>query len=158
GLTIAFDGRLDNRDDLLLRFGRATSETPDAALALAAFEHDGVGGLHGLIGDWSLVICDAPRRMVYLARDFMGGRPLYYCVDSTGVRWSSSVAGLASRVCRVDHLDEAFVARFMALRFSTEVTPYKGIRAVPTATCLRFSSDGIETRERFWGIKPSTIH
>jgi asparagine synthase (glutamine-hydrolysing) len=157
GLTIAFDGRLDNRDDLLLRFGCTASESSDAALALAAFEHEGISGLHALVGDWSLVIRDAPQRTLLLARDFMGVRPLYYCVDSTAVRWSSSLAELATRAGLVDDLDESFVARFMALRFSTDVTPYKGIRSVPTATCVRFAPDGVETRERFWRIQSSTI-
>jgi asparagine synthase (glutamine-hydrolysing) len=157
GLSIAFDGRLDNREDLLVRFGQTSSEATDAALALAAFEQDGVDGLRGLIGDWSLVIWDAPRRLVYFARDFMGVRPLYYCLDSTAVRWSSSLADLTTRAGRVDDLEESFVARFMALRFSTEATPYRGIRAVPTATCVRFSSNGNETRERFWSIQPSII-
>jgi asparagine synthase (glutamine-hydrolysing) len=44
----------------------------------------------------------------------------------------------------------------MALRPSTDVTPYEGIRAVPTATCLCASADGVET-QRFWRLEPGVI-
>ncbi|MGH9159496.1 MAG: asparagine synthase-related protein, partial [Vicinamibacteraceae bacterium] len=57
----------------------------------------------------------------------------------------------------LDALNEAFVARFMALRFSTDVTPYQGIHGVPTATCVSFSAQGAETRRRFWRLEPGII-
>src|SRR5438034_5723789 len=67
GLAGTFDGRIDNRGD-----GRH-----DARLALTVFEREGVDGLRSIVGDWSLVVWDAPRRTLHLARDYMGARPLY---------------------------------------------------------------------------------
>src|SRR5262245_13237969 len=78
-LAIAWDGRLDNREDLLQRLGAPTSPIADSEIALAAFSQLGVDGLQSLIGDWSLVIWDRSRRVLHLARDYMGARPLYYC-------------------------------------------------------------------------------
>ena len=52
-----WDGRLDNRDDLLLRLRESLQdETSNQAIALAAYERWGTDGLVHLIGDWSLVI------------------------------------------------------------------------------------------------------
>ena len=78
GSAIVFDGRLDNRDDLLSRFGDALDdEHSDAALAFAVYEKSGPGGFEHLIGDWSLILWDAERRAMVLASDFAGVRPLY---------------------------------------------------------------------------------
>jgi asparagine synthase (glutamine-hydrolysing) len=158
GHVITWDGRLDNRDDLLLRLGGyLPRETSDAAIALCVFERWGTEGLRWLIGDWSAVIWDGHRRTLHLARDYMGVRPLYYYVDGQSVMWSTSLGELATRAGRADALDERFVALFMTLQFSTEVTPYEGIRAVPTATCVSFSAARTETRQRFWKLEPGTV-
>lgn len=167
GLVMTWDGRLDNRDDLLMRFGRplrtdgddaTADDLSDASIALTLFERGGVEELRSLVGDWSLAVWDERQRTLHLARDYMGVRPLYYCATSDAVMWSSDLGELAERTDRLDTLDERFVARFMTLRFSTDVTPYEGIRSVPTASCVSFSTDtGAETRRRFWSLQPATI-
>lgn len=157
GLVMTWDGRLDNRDDLLLRFGRGLkNNVSDAAIALLVFEREGPDGLCALIGDWSLAVWDGARRTLYLARDYMGVRPLYYVRDEQTVLWSSSLGELAQRAGRVDTLDEGFVARYLTLQFSTDVTPYTGIRAVPTASCMRFTPNG-DSGQRFWHLQPSIV-
>jgi asparagine synthase (glutamine-hydrolysing) len=157
-LTLAWNGRLDNRSDLLLALGPSLpTERSDAALALAVFERWGVDGLRRLIGDWSAAIWDARERTLSLARDYMGVRPLYYSRDAAGVRWSNSLGELAGRAGRVDALDERFIARFMAWRVSTDVTPYRGIRAVPTAQCVSITSTGSESVQRFWHLEPGIV-
>ncbi|HLG56583.1 MAG TPA: asparagine synthase-related protein [Vicinamibacterales bacterium] len=158
GLTITWDGRLDNRDDLLLQLdGHLPHDRGDAAIALSVFERWGIDGLRLLIGDWSAAIWDSRNRTLHLARDYMGVRPLYYYTDARSVRWSSSLGELATRTGCIDALDERFIARFMAWRCSTDVTPYDGIRAVPTAQCVSLSPTGTETVRRFWCLEPGLV-
>jgi len=76
---LLWDGRLDNRDDLLWRLKDSRrSEMSNAGLALAVYERWGTSGLVRLIGDWSLVIRDRANCGIVLASDFAGVRPLYY--------------------------------------------------------------------------------
>jgi asparagine synthase (glutamine-hydrolysing) len=158
GLVITWDGRLDNRNDLRLQLGRAiVRDAADADIALSMFETKGADGLGSLVGDWSLVIWDTRRRTLHLARDYMGVRPLYYYNDAESVMWSSSLGELATRAGRADALDERFIARFMALRLSTDVTPYTGIRAVPTASCVSLTAERTETTRRFWRLEPGVV-
>jgi asparagine synthase (glutamine-hydrolysing) len=158
GLVIAWDGRLDNRDDLVLRLGSiATRQPADAAIAAAAFERWGIDGLGSLIGEWSLAIWNRTQRTLHLARDYMAVRPLYYCVDDHAVLWSTSLEEIVRRSNRIDALSDEFAARFMALRPSNEGTPYKGIFAAPAATCLSFAATGAHTRRRFWELTPATV-
>ena len=59
GAVIAFDGRLDNRADLLALLGdrgKALTGAPDVAIALALFEARGEAFLNALVGDWAIAI------------------------------------------------------------------------------------------------------
>jgi asparagine synthase (glutamine-hydrolysing) len=158
GFVATWDGRLDNRDDLLLRLGQPLgADLSDVGLALTVFERWGIEGLQFLIGDWSLAIWDRDHRTLHLARDYMGVRPLYYCASDREMMWSSSLGELAQRAHRVDALSEEFVAGFMTLRFQADVTPYEGVRAVPAASCVSFSSEGQHTLQQFWHLDPGTV-
>jgi asparagine synthase (glutamine-hydrolysing) len=158
GLVCAWDGRLDNRHDLLQRLGpTAGGPASDAAIAAGAFERWGVDGLGSLIGEWSLAIWDPDQRQLHLARDYMGVRPLYYVQNGGTIEWSTRLAEIVNRSNLVDALSDEFVARFMALRFSCEITPYDGIRGVPAGTCLSFDGRGPLRRQRFWTPLPGLI-
>src|SRR5439155_13185056 len=127
------------------------------AIVSCAFERWGVDGLRLLTGEWSVAIWDGPRRMLHLARDYVGVRPLYYFADREKVLWSTDLGELAVRSGRVDALSEAFVARFMAVRFRSEITPYEDVHGVPAATCLSFGADGVHMRRRFWNLNPGVV-
>src|SRR5258708_4164589 len=143
GLAGTFDGRVDNRDDLLRRLGSVPADgVEDARLALGVLDRWGVDGLRWLLGDWGLAVWDAAERTVHLARDYMGARPLYYCVDSRYAAWSSNLATLVTRTGRTARLNDRFVAAFMSRQLSPEITPYDRILAVPPGVCVSISADG----------------
>jgi asparagine synthase (glutamine-hydrolysing) len=157
-LAGTFDGRIDNRDDLLRRLGIPSSDIPDdGRLALAAVDRWGIDGLRWLLGDWSLAVWDGVHRALHLARDYMGARPLYYCVDSRYVAWSSDLAGLVTCTERTEALSDAFAAGFMSLRLSPSSTPYNGVHAVPPGVCLSISGSGRVTSRRFWTLEAGEI-
>jgi asparagine synthase (glutamine-hydrolysing) len=93
--VLHWDGRLDNRDDLLLRLRDSLQgDTSNEAIATAVYERWGTDGLVYLIGDWSLVLRDRINRTTVLASDFAGVRPLYYYVQAGRVLWSDRLQSL----------------------------------------------------------------
>ena len=71
-----WDGRLDNRNDLLpLLADSLRGDTSNSNIALAAYQRWGISGLVHLIGDWSVVICDDANRATVLASDFRRRAP-----------------------------------------------------------------------------------
>lgn len=160
GLVSTWDGRLDNRDDLALQLNGARSKaTSDHELALSVFERWQADALRMLIGDWSIVIWNARDRVLHLARDFMGVRPLYYCVNERSVMWSTNLGELAERSGRIDALDDRFVSAFLSQQFSSDLTPYRGIHGVPPGGVVTFSADapGRERRRQFWTMASGTV-
>jgi asparagine synthase (glutamine-hydrolysing) len=158
GLVATWDGRIDNRDDLLLRLGLAFSHAGhDADIALAVFDRWGTAGLRSIAGDWSLAIWDGAHRTLHLARDYMGARPLYYCVDSRYVAWSSDLAELVTRTRRTDALSDQFAARFMAPGVPSNLTPYESVYSVPPGVSVSISSTGRVAHSRFWTLEIGEI-
>ena len=79
--VVMFDGRLDNRDDLLrhLDAGPALSgDSPDALLVSALYRKYGDRLADQLNGDFAVSVYDIRERRLLLARDAMGTRPLYF--------------------------------------------------------------------------------
>lgn len=149
--VLHWDGRLDNRSDLLLRLRDALKgRTTDAAIARATYERWGIEGLVHLIGDWSLVLRDRENRTTILASDFAGVRPLYYHVQNGSVQWSNRLQALVDAVDTSD-LDNEFVAAFLTFGGCPNRTPYKGICSVPPGHAVSVSPE--ETKiERFWSM------
>ncbi len=81
-LAISFDGRLDNREELITKlYGASTRDLEnlsDAACALAAYRESGESFAQHLKGDFATAIVDGAQQKLLLARDIMGLRPLYY--------------------------------------------------------------------------------
>ena len=147
--VLHWDGRLDNRDDLLLRLRDSLrSDTSNAEVARAAYERWGTSGLVHLIGDWSVVIRDHVNRTTVLASDFAGVRPLYYHVKQGHVLWSSRLQSLVEAT-GISDLDEQYIAGFLMFGGCPNRTPYKGIYSVPPGHAACVSSKETSIR-RFW--------
>jgi asparagine synthase (glutamine-hydrolysing) len=151
GSTCAWDGRLDNRKDLQVRLcGDSRSRSIDGTLALRLYQVHGPDGLRDLIGDWSLAIADAPSRLILLASDYAGIRPLYYCRTAECLRWSSSLSHLVRWTGR-HQLDEEYVASFLTKGSAAYRTPYRGIYPVPPGRAVRISTQSVST-QAFWDL------
>jgi len=149
--VLAWDGRLDNRDDLLLRLKDSLpSDTSNQSLALAAYERWGANGFVDLIGDWSVVIRDAANRRIVLATDFAGVRPLYYNLRPGGILWSTRLQSLVEAT-GMDELDEKYVAGFLTFGGCPNHTPYKEIQSVPPGHALCISATETTIRP-FWAL------
>jgi asparagine synthase (glutamine-hydrolysing) len=149
--VLHWDGRLDNRDDLLLLLrDRLQDDGSNAALARATYERYGIEGFVRLIGDWSVVIRDHANRAVVLASDFAGVRPLYYHVRPERVFWSKNLSSLVEATGITD-LDEDYIRGFLLFGGCPNRTPYKDIYPVPSGHAVILSSQGTTIR-RFWNL------
>jgi asparagine synthase (glutamine-hydrolysing) len=150
-VSITLDGRLDNREDLLLSMRDVLlDQTDDALLALAAYEREGTDGFRSLIGDWSLVIWDKMREAIVLASDFAGVRPLYYCVQSECVFWSTRLKPLV-KWTEAREIDDEYVGAFLSYGACPHRTPYRGIHSVPPGHSVVISRAGIVIQP-FWQL------
>src|SRR5689334_5936782 len=95
GHLLCWDGRLDNRDELLpLLKTELRGERTDVSIVLAAYQRWSADFLSRLIGDFALSLWDPLAKALLLARDPFGVRPLYYFRNNDEFIWSSTVTSL----------------------------------------------------------------
>lgn len=81
GTTLVFDGRIDNRAELAHSLGLTATETAlmaDSDLVLRACLRWETQAVDRLLGDFALACWQAPHRRLWLARDPLGVRPLFW--------------------------------------------------------------------------------
>jgi asparagine synthase (glutamine-hydrolysing) len=148
GNRIVLDGRLDNHEDLAERGGFKKGSLSDSDLVLSAFARYGEDCFSRLVGDWALALWSAKDCTLYLARDHAGSRTLFYQNRPEKITWSTYLETLVFGDNDLE-LDREYLGRHLALQQLRELTPYKGIRAVPPAHYLVVRS-GRVTIHRHW--------
>jgi asparagine synthase (glutamine-hydrolysing) len=155
GAVITWDGRLDNREELINLLARETSLTStDLEILAAAYERWGTDSFARLIGDWALSIWDPRTRSLFLAKDFVGARHLYYSFEKDRVTWSTILDPLVLFAGRSFEFEEEYIAGWLSFFPATHLTPYVGIRAVAPATFVRISQ-GCATVKCHWEFDAS---
>lgn len=152
GAVITWDGRLDNRQELIKKIGEdLTSSATDVEIVSAAYRHAGysAGFLRSLIGDWALSIFDPLDRSLILARDPIGTRPLFYCIDRSRITWCTLLEPLVLSEGKTFGLCEEYIAGWFSHFPAPHLTPYRGIDAVPPATYISVQSRQCNAR-RYW--------
>jgi asparagine synthase (glutamine-hydrolysing) len=148
-----WDGRLDNRDELIEPLGpRLNSQTSDLVIVASAFERYGTGCFHRLIGDWALSVCRPNQRTIILARDYVGVKQLFYYLKRDRLLWSSHLAALVRCGDTFKVCDE-YIAGYLAFKPDAHLTGYEGVRSVPPGTFMVIR-DSRATQHRFWSFDP----
>ena len=101
-LTIAFDGRLDNRADLLGLLGDAVPATaPDCQIVLGLFELLGDDFVRRVVGDYAFGVWDPRKRRLFCARSPLGWRPFLWTQQDNLLAFASQPSTLV-RGLRLD--------------------------------------------------------
>jgi asparagine synthase (glutamine-hydrolysing) len=154
GQIMAWDGRLDNREDLRTRIRDIQGHQPDVAIVMSAYLKWGIDFLSTLIGDFALALWEPNTKVLLLARDPVGPRPLFYHVDNTRLIWSTELESFF-RIPGVQlEVDDDYVAGYLAGLPEPWQTPYKNISAVPPGNFV-IARDGQLEVHRFWGLNPN---
>ncbi len=148
GHVLCWDGRLDNRDELLALFTNECDRT-DAGLVLAAYQKWGADFLPRISGDFALSLWDPSIQTLLLARDPFGVRRLYFWRDNEQLVWSSTLTSLLA-LPEIDvQVNDEYVAGCFALYPELSSTPYRDINAVEPGQVITIKDRRTQQR-RFW--------
>jgi asparagine synthase (glutamine-hydrolysing) len=162
---IVFDGRLDNREELLEQLAerRELRRQPDARLALEAYLQWGSDSFARLLGEFAFIIHEPQSQALIAVRDPMGCRRLCYTqVGSTFLIVSEEQALLSYPLvdCRVN---ERQVAAQMAIgKQAPGETYFQDIFDLLPAHWMRIDPQRLTSRQywrlprttEYWGLKP----
>jgi asparagine synthase (glutamine-hydrolysing) len=152
GNLLVLDGRLDNQEGLRHALHPGSQDIADSALVLLAFACWGEDCFSHLIGDWALALWCGVNHTLYLARDHAGSRTLFFRQINGGIEWSSYLETFFTQGISLD-VDHEYVGCFLGALPIRNLTPYRGIRAVPPAHFLVVQEDTI-TPKAHWNCLP----
>jgi asparagine synthase (glutamine-hydrolysing) len=155
GAVITWDGRLDNRAELISELHDSlTVASTDVAIVAAAFEKWGANCFAKLIGDWALSIWNPINRSLLLAKDPIGTRHLYYSINENQVTWSTVLDPLALFEEKTFAINEEYIAGWLSMFPAAHLTPCVGIHAVPPSSSVLLRP-GKHTVSKYWDFDPT---
>ncbi len=115
-LSITFNGEIFNHVELrqmLMRRGHSFRTRSDTEVLLHLYQEYGPDCVHQLNGQWAFAVWDSRERRLFLSRDRMGVRPLYYSQTAETFLFASEIKALfahphVDRRLDVEALDQVF--------------------------------------------------
>jgi len=155
--ALAFDGRLDNRDELIRALedaGCPARSSADAEIVLRACQAWGVDAPRRLLGDFAFAFWDGLRRRFLGVRDARGTKPFCYRIDGARLAWASEMQALVQAPFDQPPPDEGFIAELLChIPNSTCATVFSGVQRLPPASMLVATPDAIRV-ETYWRLDP----
>lgn len=157
---ISFNGEIYNYRSLkrnLEADGYVFGTGTDTEVLLALFEQKGYRCLDELNGMFAFAIWDTEAKQVFLARDRLGKKPLYYYEDGGRFAFASEIKALLKlpfipRTVRPDAVKDFFAYQYVP----DPKTIYKNIHKLPPGHWL--ITDGIRTEQhQYWDVSFSQV-
>ena len=155
--TICFNGEVYNFADLARSMAlTGLHSRSDTEIVLKAFAKSGISIVSQLNGMFAFAVYDKRRGKIWLVRDRLGIKPLYYRIDEGGLVFASEIKAIlamdqATPAADLGNLNEwLFFGNTLG-----EKTLYQGIRRLLPGHYLEFDTSGFDHRvTEYWAPKP----
>jgi asparagine synthase (glutamine-hydrolysing) len=158
GNWIVYNGEVYNFREVRAKLQRADLQfksQSDTEVILKAYAHWGEACLHEFRGMFAFAIWDAQRRRLFVARDPMGIKPLYYCETDCYFIFSSEVRTLLQTGLVPRCLDPAGLVSFLTFgSLCDPLTLLQGVSSLPPAHYLTWQK-GRVTLSEYWQLEAS---
>jgi len=154
-LYLICNGEIYNSPELrerLTRSGHQFKTTTDVEVILHLYEDYGKDCVKHLRGMFALAIWDKVTQTLFLARDHIGQKPLFFYKSEHAFIFASEVKAILSSGLVEPELDLNGLWHYVSLRFIPDrYSLFKGIQKLPAATSLLLKDSKI-TFEKYWDL------
>ena len=154
-LWLIFNGEIYNYIELwpqLEARGHNFRSHSDTEVVLHAYEEWGVDCLHRFNGMFAFALWDSRRRRLFIARDRMGVKPLYYWWREGTLVFGSEIKALFAHPAVPRQPNLPAVAEYMnAMHTTGEHTWFEGIRRLLPGHYMLADPDGLRVKQ-WWDI------
>jgi asparagine synthase (glutamine-hydrolysing) len=155
---LVFNGEIYNHEKLRAgleqRGHRYTSRT-DSETILHLYEERGADLVHDLEGDYAFAIWDTRKEYLFVVRDRIGVKPLYFYHDRGLFIFASEIKAILQHPAVTPEIDEESLYHY--LTFLTTPAPrtlFRNIKKLPAGHCLMMMRDGRLHMPRYWDAVP----
>jgi len=162
-LWVSFNGEIYNHAEIraeLERIGvhRWRTDHSDTEVILHAFEQWGIDCLERFRGMFAIALWDEKKKELWLIRDRIGIKPLYYSLHHGRLTFGSEIKALLQDPDQKRSVHEE--ALYHYLSFLTTPAPqtlFEGIQKLPSGTWLRVNENGQLYEHRYWDVWDHTV-
>jgi asparagine synthase (glutamine-hydrolysing) len=161
-VRITFNGEIYNYRELrteLVSAGHVFRSKTDTEVIVHAYEQWGKSCVDRLRGIFAFAIWDEKRRSVFLARDHLGVKPLYYALKNGSILFASEPRAILATPEWQKNVRTESLLQYLQLSYTTgECSIWADIQRLPAATTLFYSMDtGRVEQETFWNLFHSGV-
>jgi len=140
---------LELRQQLMSR-GHVFRTMSDAEVVLHLYEDHGTDALTHLNGMFGFALYDSRRKALWVVRDRIGIKPLFYATTSDRLVFASDVHAL--RMAHPTGIDPEQVIKYLGLGYAPGVeTIWRDVRKLPPAHYMWIENQKLELR-RYWSV------
>lgn len=158
-LRITFNGEIYNFQSLrkeLETFGYRFRSNSDTEVILYAYQHWGPECLKRFRGMFAFAIWDQRKRQLFLARDRVGKKPLYYMQSGALFLFASEIQGLLAGVDELPGSDLSAIDEYLTWGYvPSPQTSFESVYKLPPAHFLIVDVSTEQPRlqvERYWSL------
>ncbi len=153
--VVTFNGEIYNYRELrneLSAAGHVFKTDGDTEVLLAAYAEWGTSAVYRLNGIFAFALWDDRRKRLWLVRDRLGVKPLYYSTADGMFRFGSEVQALLADPGFVRRPSRDGINAFLSFGFiPSPLTGFDGLCQLPPAHQM-FVKNGRVTTERYWSL------
>ena len=162
-LSIVFNGTIYNYPQLrkeLIQLGHSFSSTGDTEVILKAYSQWGNNSVEKLVGMFAFAIWDENKQELFLARDRLGIKPLYYTQTKSFFRFASNTQALLSAGEVDTGFDIIGLHHHLTLHavVPAPTTILKGLKKLPPAHTLSINAKGHGSTDKYWVLRADQIN
>lgn len=156
-----YNGEIYNFQELkkeLLNDGVTFRGTSDTEVLIALFEKHGPDCLNLLNGMFAIAVWDKQKRSLFLARDRLGKKPLYYYQQGDRFLFASEIKSILcapeiDRSIRADAVKDFFFYQYVP----DPKTIFASIHKLPPGHWMNITSDGCQIHQ-YWDVSFAQTH
>ena len=153
--VIVFNGECYNYAEVrkeLVEKGRRFSTHSDTEVLLQGYQEWGPAVLDRLVGMWGVAIFDRQTRELFLARDRIGKKQLYYALDKDRLVFGSEM-DVVMKARRENRIRPRALAEFLNYSYTGPgETVVEGIHLLPESHWAKVKPDGSIEVKRYWTL------
>ncbi len=154
--TLVYNGEIYNHASIrgeLSSLGERFHGSSDTEVLLKAYVRWGKACLERLRGMFAFAVWDSVEQRLFVARDRLGIKPLYYVERGRGLAFASEVRALMATSAAGRRLSASAVVSYFAFgAVSGPGTILEGVRSLPPAHTLELDAQGTIRVERYWDL------
>ena len=150
---IVFNGEIFNfaalRSELEAK-GHVFKTRSDTECIVHLYEEYGTGAPAKLVGQFAFAIWDERKRRLFIARDQVGIKPLFYHLSRDGISFASELKGVVEDESVERTFDPDAFVDYLAYKYiPAPRTIFKSVKKLPAAHWMLVEGDKVRI-ERFW--------